>query len=319
MFGGQRFLRRHLFIADMFEQQTLGRLPRLDYVAVCAASGKTLGRGEIEFALRRFAGMAFETLIAEQWSDFAHKRRHRLGRDDGRGEYEEDDRNNAGMVVQWDAGRCSAGWSYRTGLRRPREDLRLIQKSVLHSHFHAARIGQRRFPMCQSLCLTLFLVCLVPSALGDNRLQMPRQHPDVQVIEKYIGITPQRFGERNDELVDAVNRISPGHVRKNAIFDVMPTYIWSFIRVAERPSWLIFECDQVMSIPGSTRVRLTMVNDSGLVVSESEFDLGGACSENRHVSKRFLVSICPWSTFKRIPGLAIRIGSIMRSSMAGSI
>src|SRR5262249_26453677 len=124
----------------------------------------------------------------------------------------------------------------------------------------------------------LLLTLMASEASSDDRLTTPRRHPDLELIERYIGKEFSRaFSDEARPLEDALARLIPDRVHNDRplLLKLRPAFVWRFGPNSEALNCLVLERDRVMSMPSTTQIRLTLLGGDGRLVSEAKFDVGG--------------------------------------------
>jgi hypothetical protein len=113
---------------------------------------------------------------------------------------------------------------------------------------------------------------LPPQPTGVSAQQLA----DMEVVKSYSGRALDRFLDSHEDrpLDEALARLA-GRPAAAHPFDLSAAYVWRFTRGDEPPSFLVLERDWLISIPGTTRMRLTLLSRSGDTLAASEFDAGG--------------------------------------------
>jgi WD40 repeat protein len=83
-------------------------------------------------------------------------------------------------------------------------------------------------------------------------------------------------GDEPRRLYAAIKSLIPNREYRG-FFDYVPWHIWEFTKQGEEPSYTLFEANTSLPQPGSTRIRITLLDSMGQVLSETQFDTGHRC------------------------------------------
>jgi hypothetical protein len=146
----------------------------------------------------------------------------------------------------------------------------------------------------------LFVVCLAVSACGKSQptnqpagwaetevepepvAEKPAVNPSVaqaalEALKAQEGKDLRKLGEdKVKELRGTITKLVPNRTYRG-FFDVRPWYVWDFRRKGGQPLWLLFEATISVSHPGYTDIRLTLLDQVGNVISETNFGTGWRC------------------------------------------
>jgi hypothetical protein len=96
-------------------------------------------------------------------------------------------------------------------------------------------------------------------------------------IKPYLGKDLQKLGEGEiSDLLARLTRLIPKRTYREA-FDYRPWGLWEFKKEKRPALYLLLEGDNSRGHPGSTLIRLTVLDGSGETVSEERFDTGWRC------------------------------------------
>jgi hypothetical protein len=124
-------------------------------------------------------------------------------------------------------------------------------------------------------CLIAASACLLLGGCRDVKPETPFKNPDAETVESYCG---RKLADLNSDelrpLNDALARLCPGRGRIKVGVVLRPAYVWKFSQGREPVGCLVLESGSTDLIPGTTDMRLTVVDNGGRIRSESEFTTG---------------------------------------------
>jgi WD40 repeat protein len=83
-------------------------------------------------------------------------------------------------------------------------------------------------------------------------------------------------GDEGRKLYAAIKSLIPNREYRG-FFDYVPWHIWEFAKKGEEPLYTLFEANTSLPHPGSTLLRITLLDSMGQVLSETHFDTGHRC------------------------------------------
>lgn len=112
-----------------------------------------------------------------------------------------------------------------------------------------------------------------------------QKHMDA--LKPYVGKVLENLqGEEADKLADILDALLPSHVMRTSngdpvpskqrrLFSYVPWYVWHFTRNGEGSSYVLLEIDNSLPNPATALVRITLLDPSGKLLSDTKFGTGG--------------------------------------------